>query len=156
MIMPFRLVSEQMVQEHEVLARLSDALRTAIRWGQHSDLARKLIAVHFLAEAFQRHLKRMLEVEERGGYLEMIEGGHPEFRTRAKVFREEHDQFRSAMRDLLPRMNCDVSPTTADAESVFNSLSMLLEMVDDHNKQELDLLRDVILNQGTATADPRD
>jgi hemerythrin-like domain-containing protein len=154
--MPYRLVSEQMLKEHEVLAQLSDALRTAIRWGQHGDLQRKMSAVHFLTESFQRHLERMLELEERGGYLQMIKQSHPEFERQADVFRKEHQQFRETTERLLQAMNGSPEPASAEAELIFAELTSLLEQVDGHNKRELDLLQQIILHQHGGGADPRD
>ncbi|MBI3462100.1 MAG: hemerythrin domain-containing protein [Planctomycetes bacterium] len=154
--MPYRLVSEQMLKEHEVLAQLSDALRTAIRWGQHGDLPRKMSAVHFLLESFQRHLERMLALEERGGCLEMLKQSHPDFQSRADAFRQEHDQFRDTTRRLLQAMSHSPEPTPADVESVFGDLTSLLEKIDSHNQRELDLLQEVILHQQSSEADPRD
>jgi hypothetical protein len=143
-----------MLKEHEVLARLSDALRTAIRWGQHGDLARKLAAVQFLTEAFQRHLDRMLELEEHGGYLELLKGSHPQLQSRADAFRKEHRQFRETTDRLHRRMEKGAELTPTDVESIFADLTTLLETIDGHNQGELDLLQQLILEQ--AGADPRD
>jgi hemerythrin-like domain-containing protein len=154
--MPYRLLSEQMLKEHEVLARLSDSLRTAIRWGQHGDLSRKLAAVQFLTESFQRHLERMLELEEQGGYLEMLEKSHPQFQSRAATFREEHQQFRESTQRLLRGMGQSIVPTQSDVESHFNELTALLEKIDTHNKRELDLLQEMILHHQADEGDPRD
>lgn len=154
--MPYRLVSEQMLKEHEVLARLSDALRTAIRWGQHGDLARKLSAVQFLTESFQRHLERMLELEEQGGYLALLTQSHPQLQSRANAFRQEHAQFRETTQRLVQWMSQNHEPAQADVESVFNDFTALLEQIDSHNKRELDLLQEVILHQHAEKADPRD
>src|SRR5687767_6846295 len=125
--MPYRLVSEQMLQEHEVLARLSDALRTAIRWGQHGDLRRKLTAVQFLTESFQRHLDRMLELEEQGGYLGLLRRSHPELQSRADAFAQEHEQFRATTGNLLRRMCQSAEPMQPDVEAIFSDLTALLE-----------------------------
>jgi hemerythrin-like domain-containing protein len=153
--MTYRLVSDQMLKEHEVLARISDALRTAIRWGQHADLSRKLAAVAFLTEAFQRHLNHMLELEERGGYLELLNQSLPQFHDQANVFRDEHEQFRATTQRLLQRMTECAEPTQSDADAIFSDLTSLLEAADDHNQRELTLLQQIILEHA-GEADPRD
>jgi hypothetical protein len=113
-------------------------------------------AVHFLTESFQRHLERMLELEERGGYLEMIRQSHGELRARADSFRQEHQQFRGTTGRLLQAMSRSDEPSSAEAESIFNELTSLLEQIDGHNKRELDLLQEIILHQQESGADPRD
>ena len=154
--MPYRLVSDQMLKEHEVLARLADALRTAIQWGQHGNLHGKLSAVQFLSESFQRHLERMLDQEEQGGYLDLLARSQPDYYSRAQVFREEHQQLRTATQRILQSMTPAEQVTQSSADAVFNDLLSLLEQTDAHNKRELDFLQEVILHQQSGQADPRD
>ena len=119
-------------------------------------MPRKISAVHFLTESFQRHLERMLELEERDGYLDMLSKSHPQFRSRADAFLQEHAQFRDATQQLLQSMSQRAEPSQAEVESFFHDLTSLLETIDSHNKRELDLLQEVILHQQAGQADPRD
>jgi hypothetical protein len=144
--MPYRLISQQMLLEHEVLARLSDALRTAVGWNQHGDQAHKLSSVRFLAESFERHLERMFELEEHEGYMEVVEASFPQFRPRVADFRRQHGEFRRRIGELLGHLAQNESLTSPETELLFGDLSSLLDQIDRHNKQEMGLLEEVILH----------
>jgi hemerythrin-like domain-containing protein len=144
--MPYRLISQEMLLEHEVLARLSDALRTAVGWNQHGDQAQKLSSVKFLAESFERHLERMLELEEQNGYMDAVETNFPQFRPQVADFRRQHGEFRRWIGDLLTRLGQNTDLASSGTDLLFEDLSSLLDQIDRHNKQEMGLLQEVILH----------
>jgi hemerythrin-like domain-containing protein len=144
--MPYRLISQQMLLEHEVLARLSDALRTAIGWSHHGGVSQKLASVRFLAESFQRHLERMLELEEQEGYLELARKSHPERHTELDQFLAEHAQFRQQVQHALTRLEQLDSSSHEELEPIFAELGSLLETIDAHNKREMCFLQELVLS----------
>lgn len=143
--MPYRLISQHMLLEHEVVARLADALRTSIGWSHHGGITRQLESVRFLAESFHRHLERMLELEEHGGYLELLQESHPQLEPELNRLREEHGQFRSQMQAALADLERLSEPSQAALDQVLAELTSLLDQVDRHNKGEMQLLQSVVL-----------
>jgi iron-sulfur cluster repair protein YtfE (RIC family) len=143
--MALRLISQQMLLEHEVLARVSDALRTAIGWRQHGDRSRTLSSIRFLMESFQRHLDRMLEMEEHEGYMDVVQEQQLPYLPQIAEFRGEHNQFRTRLGELMDRTTDSLSE--AEAEPLFSELTTLLEQIDGHNKKEMNLLQEIILHR---------
>jgi hemerythrin-like domain-containing protein len=144
--MPYRLISQQMLLEHEVVARVSDALRTAIGWSHHGGVSRKAESVRFLGESFQRHLERMLDLEEHGGYLELLAKSHPQLGGELKRLGQEHEQFRYQIDAALARLEQLSDPNQAELDQVLDELTSLLAQIDSHNKSEMRLLQEVVLN----------
>jgi hypothetical protein len=143
--MPYRLISEQMLLEHEVLARLADALRTAIGWSHHGGVSGKLESVRFLVESFQRHMERMFDLEEQDGYLELVARSHPQLDPQLKQFRAEHDEFRRRVHEALARMQELVAAGHAEIDPLLAEITLLLEQIDGHNKREMRLLQEMVL-----------
>jgi hemerythrin-like domain-containing protein len=136
-----------MLLEHEVVARLADALRTSIGWSHHGGITRQLESVRFLADSFQRHLERMLDLEEQGGYMELLTESHPQLEPDLKRLRGEHDLFRSRMQSAVANLQRLNEPTQAELDKVLAELTSLLDEVDRHNKGEMQLLQNVVLGQ---------
>ena len=149
-----RLISQQMLLEHEVLARLSDALRTAVSWNPHGDLSHKLETVQFLAQSFQRHVERMLDLEEHDGYMDMVHSSFPEFDAQVAAFRREHEAFRQGADGIVYRLENSAALDAAETEALFEEVAQLLEAVDAHNKREMELLRQLVMEQ--ASGEPAD
>lgn len=145
--MAYRLISQHMLLEHEVVARLADALRTAISWSHHGGITRQLESVRFLAESYRRHLERMLEQEEHGGYLELVKASHRELEPDLLRLRAEHDQFRDRMQKALTDLESLTEPSQAELDQSLTELTSLLEQVDKHNKDEIQLLQSIVLGQ---------
>ena len=144
--MPLRLISQQTLLEHEVVARLADALRTAIGWSHHGGVTRKLESVRFLAESFRRHLERMLDLEEHGGYLDQVAASHPHLRPQLGELRAQHEHFRLQIDTALTRLEQFDGAGQAELDSMLEEFSTLLDDIDRHNKQETQLLQDVMLH----------
>ena len=145
-----RLISQQMLLEHEVLARLSDALRTAVSWNPHGDLSHKLETVQFLAQSFQRHVERMLDLEEHDGYMDLVRSSFPEFDAQVTAFRRQHEAFRLDTDGIVYRLQNSAALDGAETEALFEDLAQLLEAVEAHNKQEMELLRQLVMDQASA------
>jgi hypothetical protein len=143
--MSHRLISQQMLLEHEILARVSDALRTAIGWSHPGGVSRKLESLQFLAASYQRHLERMLDLEEQGGYLELVGQSHPDRATELQEFRAEHDRFRKEIEDLLQTMVGLDLPSHDDLLPLLDQITALVDQVDVHNKREMCFLQEIVL-----------
>ena len=99
----FHGAANQCWVEHQTLTHIKEALRVTLRWNVPSiGLPRKLSSVTFVLGSFHRHLERLMNLEEEGEYLACVEEAKPNLFHKVKALQHEHDQFRAALRDLLP------------------------------------------------------
>src|SRR5690606_15164611 len=98
-------------------------------------------------QSFQRHLERMLDLEEKGGYLELLPESHPELLPQVNQFRKEHEAFRHSMDAVLLELEQLDSPSQPELDAVLERLSVLLTDIDHHNKREMQLLQDAVLSR---------
>jgi len=133
--------------EHETIAHIRDAVRDAINNPAEGteDLSRKISSVRFVAQSFQRYLERMLALEEHDGYMAVICETRPNFETKVQALRQDHERFRSQIRQIIPGLE----RVTAQQPDVFSSIcSALLELVNGvtkHNAKEATLLHEALI-----------
>jgi hemerythrin-like domain-containing protein len=144
--MEHRAIEEQVMIEHETLAHVVSALRTTVSWKiTGSDISRKLSSLRFVAESFDRHLRRLLELEEADGYMKVVITERPEMTDTVRALRSEHVEFRTAVKDLLNRLH-KVEPTDLRSFAVISDdLSGLLDKLDEHHHKEQGLLQEALL-----------
>ena len=145
--MSHKLISEHMLLEHEIVARLSDAVRTAIGWNHHGDLPRELSTVEFLVRSFARHAGRMMQVEEQDGFMDLLRKSAPDLEPQLDEFKREHQQFRQTLDRILARLSQPDAIPEGGTCTLLDELLALLESVDNHNKKEMDFLRQVLLHE---------
>src|SRR3954471_23577512 len=90
-----RALARQGLFEHELLERLKEALRLAKSWSVESvGFERKRSSVCFTAQSMCRHLERLMELEEEGGYMCEVLEAKPQLADDITVLRSDHDAFR--------------------------------------------------------------
>jgi len=139
-------LSEHVLLEHQTLAHVTSALRTTIGWRyQGADLSRKLESLLFVGQSFQRHLKRLLALEEQDGYMTVVLASKPELKEHVSALQLEHEEFRKTLGRILARLR-RVGPTDHDRfNKASHDLLGLLERIEQHGKKETDLLQDALL-----------
>ena len=139
-------IQQQVIVEHQTLAHVVSALRTTIGWESAvPDFSRKLSSLRFVCESFERHLARLLDLEETDGYMSVVLDAHPEMTERVKTLRNEHTEFRQEVRDILGRLNA-VSSTDHDKFSaISDELVGLLDRLDQHQHKEISVLQEALL-----------
>jgi hypothetical protein len=144
--MEHRDFQQQVMVEHETLAHIVSALRTTISWHVVGpDFSRKLSSLRFVGESFQRHLKRLMQLEQADGYMAVVLAQRPDLSDQVKALRREHVQFRKSVRDILMRLK-HVLPTDGDRfAAITRDLVALLETLDVHHTKETDLLQEALL-----------
>ncbi|HTU25183.1 MAG TPA: hemerythrin domain-containing protein [Pirellulales bacterium] len=146
--MGHKAISEQMLIEHEMLSHLESALRALLQWtSRGQDLSRKLSSLRFMTESFQRHLERLMALEEDDGYMEVVRECRPEFTPQVEALRTEHDDFRRRLRRAAARLERLSSNDVEHCEQVSQELNALLEQVDAHSRKEVDLLQKSLLQE---------
>ena len=98
-------ISGQVLVEHTILAHIVSALRATIGWKyQGADLTRKIGSLRFVGQSLQRHLKHLMDQEEKDGYMSVILESHPELSDEVEALRQEHGHFRKGMNRILTRL----------------------------------------------------
>lgn len=132
--------------EHQILDHVKQALRVTLGWKVPSEgVARKLSSVQFTLKSFQRHLDRVMNLEEQDGYMEMVGELKPNMQSRVERLEREHNQFRLELDELFPRFEeiSEYDPEGMDrlCEDVYS----LLGKIDRHDMEETDLLQETLL-----------
>jgi hypothetical protein len=139
-------IQQQAVVEHQTLAHVVSALRTTIGWeSQERDFSRKLSSLQFVCESFERHLKRLLQLEQAEGYMAVVLDSRPELSEEVRALRREHTEFRKGVRDSLVQLGT-VAPTDRPTfAAISNDLMALLDRLDNHHHKETCLLQEALL-----------
>ena len=150
--MDHQAISDQMLAEHELLGHITSGLRTVLGWktGDY-DLSRQLSSARFTAGSFQRHLERLMSLEEHDGYMEVVVKRKPQLAKEVDALRLEHEEFRGSLNKTVHRLE-RLSPTDhARYSAVRDELLVLLEKVDKHSAKETGLLQEAFLrDEGAA------
>lgn len=129
--------------EHQVLEHIKQALRVTLNWqAPVVSLPRKLSSLQFTMKSFQRHLERVMSIEEEGGYMREVLEVKPNLQNHIERLEDEHVRFRARIRDILPKLNALSDWDETRFLDVCTSISALLDDIDRHDMAEIDLLED--------------
>jgi len=135
-------VSSTACMEHQVLEHIKQALRVTINWqAPVVRMPRKLSSLQFTIKSFQRHLDRVISVEEEGGYMADVLAMKPYFQERVETLERDHKQFRDRLRKLMPELNDIKEWEEPRFDQVCDNLRTLLDDVDHHDLREVELLQ---------------
>ena len=139
-------VAEQCLIEHRALGHIKEALCLAVDWQVGlPGLPRKLATVRFMAQSFRRHIERLMSLEEKGGYMEVVGQLKPNLVDQSRRLRAEHDVFRATLARLLPRLERAGETDASEIGSICDDLHSLLHRVDIHDARETARLQDVVM-----------
>ena len=100
-----RAVAQASQMEHQILDHVKQALRITLDWKAPSvSLPRKMSSVQFTMKSFARHLLRMMDLEERDGYMAVVVEEKPNLDTRIKRLQRDHRAFRQRLDELAPEI----------------------------------------------------
>lgn len=132
--------------EQQMISRLTDALRVMVEWRAPSiSQDRKQSSVRFVLRSFCRHLERLMNFEEQGGYLTGVSEKRPCWESRVIKLRAEHEQLRSRIERLAPEINDADAWRAGRFEAVCGAIRELLDEVEDHDRREVALLQETML-----------
>lgn len=134
----------QFTVESEVLDHIKNALRGAIMSdGKRMGLDRKVSSVRFVAESLQRHLERLLDLEEEVGYQELLEEIKPHLHDRATLLLKEHMEIRKTLQ-AIAKMTPNLKPGDEPHFVHFcENVLALLDKVDRHERSERIILQEL-------------
>ena len=134
-------MAEQVRVEQELLRHVMEGLRLSTTWQvQGPDDSRKLSTLRFVTASFQRHLERLLALEEDDGFLDMVPACTPRLARATAALRAEHDGFRSEARRVVQRLEPLPATDPLALEEVGGALVALLDRIEGHNRKEMALL----------------
>jgi hypothetical protein len=129
--------------EHEILNHVKQALRVTLGWKvPREGIARKLSSVQFTLKSFQRHLERLMDIEEQDGYMVFVEEVKPNMHFRVDQLEKDHARFRRLLDQLLPKVDSLSEFNPEEIENACGEVSALLDRVDQHDKEEIALLQE--------------
>jgi hypothetical protein len=132
--------------EHQVLEHIKQALRVTINWHAPAvSMPRKLSSLQFTIKSFQRHLERVISIEEEGGYMVEVIEAKPHFQNRIDQLAGHHARFRSRLLRLIRELNDINEWEEPRFDEVCENLKNLLDDVDRHDLQEVELLQESLL-----------
>jgi hemerythrin-like domain-containing protein len=136
-------VIRQTQVEKRLLKFLIEGLHNTFAWEiRGDDMSRKLSTLKFIFRSFQSHMERLMRLEERDGYMDIVLEKHPQFSKPVEALRHEHDEFRQHI-DVLVRDLERVSPTDQNTlNKVCEQAAGLLKKVDAHNRKEADIFQE--------------
>jgi hypothetical protein len=132
--------------EHQILEHVKQALRVTLRWKAPAvSLPQKMSSVAFTLKSFQRHLDRLMAIEEEDGYMAMVSEASPHLHQRIDHLASDHDRFRRQMNEIVPCVEalCEWQPV--EFSEVCADIILLLDEIDSHDTQEISLLQDSLL-----------
>jgi hypothetical protein len=132
--------------EHQILDHVKQALRVTLDWQVPAvGLPRKLSSVQFTLKSFQRHLERLMDIEELDGYMVVVAETKPHLAVRVERLAHDHDQFRCEIRHLLPEIESLSEYESEEFERICEEITELLACVDRHDEKEIELLQETLL-----------
>jgi hypothetical protein len=136
-------LAQQALIENNLLGYLVAGLRAAVQWRvAGEDFSRKLSTLRFISRSFQRHLERLLDLEEFDGYLDEVAATSPQLGRQVDRLRGEHGWFREATRRAVHRLEQASPGDPAEFTGICADLAELLNRVGEHSRQEVRLLQE--------------
>jgi hemerythrin-like domain-containing protein len=134
--------------EHAVLDHIKQALRITLNWqAPEVSLPRKVSSLQFTIQSLQRHLDRLMRIEEEGGYLIVVEEAKPHLRDRLQVLAADHDAFRKRLKCLANELDGLNDWQQHRFSNLADELQQLLDDIDEHDRNEVELLQQSLLDE---------
>lgn len=134
------------LMEHRILGHVKQALRVTLNWKAPAvSMPRKLSSLKFTIKSFQRHLERVISIEEEGGYLIEVVERKPYLQDRIDRLAGQHRRFRNRVRELVPELGTIHEWEDDRFHDVCGDISRLLDDLDMHDSAEIELLQDTLL-----------
>lgn len=146
LVADYRVLANASRIEHEILDHAKQALRITLDWQTpEAGLPRKMASLHFVMNSFCRHLRRIMELEEQDGYLQVVAEQNPNLDARIRRLFQDHARFRRKVDDLAPSVETAPNMEREAFESLCREIRELLDQVDRHDASEIELLQESFL-----------
>src|SRR5438445_9178007 len=136
-------IARQTMLENRLLQTIMEGIREALVWKTRgTDFSRKLTTLRFISQSLHRHLEHLMTLEEYDGYMDFVVARCPHLSKTVAALRQDHDRFRSGMRQLWHRLE-RASPADAGTfVDVCADMDEFLTKLEEHNKTETRLMQE--------------
>lgn len=132
--------------EHQILDHVKQALRVTLDWKTPAiGLPRKASSLQFTLNSFNRHLQRLMDFEEQDGYMVVVAETDPNLELRIKSLEDDHRRFRRTLQEFQPAIDELAACTGERLEVICEEVAKLLDAVDRHDADEIELIQEAIL-----------
>ncbi len=141
-----KTLAEQAQIEDQALHHVMLALKTALAWQvSESGVGRKLSSVRFMAQSLERHLRRLMALEEDGGYLAVVTETKPCLSEKVAPLHADHLRFEETLDRLMGNLRQLQDHPQRDAlDLACHRLDTLIQEIDRHNRAEAALVQQVL------------
>jgi hemerythrin-like domain-containing protein len=138
----FNMIQQTLV-EKKLLKVLVEGMKNTLAWRiRGDDMSRKLSTLRFITRSFRSHMERLMALEERDGYMDVVIEKHPHLNKKVEALRADHNDFRVGMKRLTDDLE-RVLPTDQKAlNDLCDGASALLKKVDEHSTKEADIFQE--------------
>ena len=138
-------IAEQTLVEHKLLSYLIEALRETVKMEvDRNDFSRKLSSLRFLCQSFQRHLDRLITLEECDGYLDFALEQMPHMAKKVQVLLGEHEKLRNGASRIVYRLERVASNDHPAFHAICDDLRFHLNKLEEHNLKEVRLIQEAL------------
>src|SRR4051812_45037497 len=128
--------------EHAVMEHIKQAMRVTLDWqAPEVSLPRKINSLQFTIKSLQRHLERVMSLEEDGGYMSIVHDCKPHLQDRLECLSGDHAAFRAALARLQPELESLTEWDEDRFRQICGDIRQLLDDIDRHDRQEVELLQ---------------
>jgi len=132
-----RQVQNPCLAEYRRLADVKEALQVSLDWPvAPPGIGRKLSTVRFTARSLKRHLERLMNLEEDGGYMVLVGELKPNLFDQTMRLRRQHDELRATLERVVPAFEEIDEHKTEPFERLCNELRGVLKVVEEHDARE--------------------
>jgi hemerythrin-like domain-containing protein len=132
--------------EHRVLEHIKQALRVTLDWNAPVvSMPRKHSSLQFTLKSFRRHLDRVMTIEEEDGYFDDVVEARPSLQSRVECLVRDHNRFRARIRQITQQLDGLRDGEEIEFGEVCMEIRRLLNEVDRHDAQEIELLQESLL-----------
>lgn len=134
--------------EQRLVSRVREALQVMVDWqAPKISQERQGASLRFALRSFCHHLQRLMAFEEADNYLEDLAQERPDCQSRVGMLRLEHDRLREHIAELTPTLDEPSAWQDEQLEDSRIAVRALLDEVEQHDRNEIDLLQEALLRE---------
>lgn len=136
-------VAKQAILELDIIGHAREALTAVTQADFHeTQLIRKLDALRFVLESFQRHVERLFTLEEQSGYIPALSESHPHLSSTIERLQRQHRGLTRSIQQLVTRVE-SISPSSSmEFAALCKDISRMTNEFVAHTHAETLLLQD--------------
>jgi replicative superfamily II helicase len=141
-----KAIGHQLEIEAGLIKHIVESLRETLDWKvEDTGAARKLSTLRFVAQAFHRHLERLMVIHEHDGYMAHLIKLQPHLVPAVDKLKAEQDCLRDELNFIDSHLDRANPTDERSVEDVAKRLREVLEVYQAHSEREQELLLEAFL-----------